>query len=520
MSLEILLLWTVCLSCLSIFIRALRSPYHRGWSVVSGCILAVTASLASVAPNLAIAIGGSLWGILILLPLLGSARVNKLMYQQRYRDARQLAVCLCWLHPADGWLEQPKLLFALEMGQRGAMKDAIACLQEYQTQQTPFGRNATALLYAMGSYWSELRAWVEQNVSERTLAKEPNLLSYYLRALGETGDLNNLLSQVQRFWPFLEQSGNAIALNWVRMFTFAFCGQSQQVAQLFEKSLSNYSPKIREFWVLTALIASKRQQQFAREKLAALSDPRDALLSSAIAWRLSHPPVVCDRAFTYSSRQILFSLSTGAKQKVSYARALTFIPTKAYATYTLIGINLLFFALEIHLGGSENLATLYQLGAVAPLEVSQGQWWRLINANFLHFGWIHLSTNMLGLYFLGPFVELRLGWARYLMTYLLSGLGTMFAFSLFTLQFDNPEQLLVGASASIMSLIGTTAAILLKGWQVDKSRIAAQRLRWVVSIILIQVVFDFSIPQVSFFAHTSGLILGLILGCLFILKQD
>lgn len=518
MSLDILLLWTVCLSCLSIFIRAIRSPHHRGWTVVSGCILVVTAALASVAPNLAIAIGGSLWGIFILLPLLGSARVNKLVYQQRYRAARRLSAYLSWLHPTDGWPEHPKLLLALEMGQQGAMDNAIASLERYQSEQTPFGRHATVLLYAMGSYWPELCVWIEENVSERTLATEPNLLSYYLRALGETGDLNTLLSKVKQFLPFLEQSGNAIALNWVRMLALAFCGQSQQVSQLFEKSLSSYSPKIREFWVLTAQMTSKRQRSFAREKLAALSDPRDAILSRAIAWRLAHPPD--NRVLNDNSRAILSRLCREVQHNISYGRALTFIPTKAYVTYTLISLNLLFFALEIYLGGSENFDALYQLGAVVPLEVERGQWWRLINANFLHFGWVHLATNMLGLYFLGPFVELRLGVKRYLATYFISGIGSMLAFSLFALQADNSEQLLVGASASIMGLIGTTAAILLKGWLVEKSRIAAQRLRLVVLIIIIQTIFDFSVPQVSFFAHALGFILGLMTGALSIARSD
>ena len=87
---------------------------------------------------------------------------------------------------------------------------------------------------------------------------------------------------------------------------------------------------------------------------------------------------------------------------------------KPYATYVLIGLNLAFFLLEIKNGGSQNIDTLYRLGGLAPTSVWQGEWWRLITANFLHFGWIHLLSNIVGLYFIGAIVEFSLGVIRYL----------------------------------------------------------------------------------------------------------
>ncbi|MBD2578027.1 rhomboid family intramembrane serine protease [Oscillatoria sp. FACHB-1406] len=519
MSLDILLLWTVCLSCFSILIRAIRSPYYRGWSVVSSCILALTIALAFLAPKVAIAIGGSLWGMLILLPLLGSARVNKLVFQQRYRTARRLAMQLRWLHPADGWLEHPQLLLALEMGQQGAMNDAIAILDKYRSEQTPFGRQATTLLYSIGAYWEELRTWVECHIPDSLLRQETHLLPHYLRALGEVGELDVLAVQAERYLPLLEQNRNAIAANWVRMLTLAFCGYPQQVAQLFDSSLKSYSPKIKEFWLLTAHIAAQPQELSYREKLAALSTSEDALLSNSIAWRLAQENRLNSLPLADRSRAIVSNFCREVKEPISYARALTFIPKAAYATYTLIAINCVFFLLEIKLGGSENEEVLYQLGAVVPTEIQSGQWWRLVNANFLHFGAAHLITNMIGLYLLGPFVELRLQFFRYLLIYFLSGIGSMYAFAQIALRVNSPEQLLlVGASASIMGLIGSTTAILLKGWLFEKSRIAAQRLRLVALIIIVQIIFDYAMPQVSFLAHALGYTIGFIAGVLLIIK--
>ncbi|MDY7013667.1 MAG: rhomboid family intramembrane serine protease [Cyanobacteriota bacterium] len=520
-ALDLLLLGMVCLSCLSIFIRATMSPYHRGWSVVSGGILAIALFLAWGFPHLAPWVAGGLWVTFIVWPLMGLARVNKLTHQQCYSRARRLAEGLRWLHPADGWLDRPRVLLALELGQHGQVEEAIALLQEYASEPTPFGRNAAALQYAMEARWPELRRWVERRVPRKALAREPNLLGYYLRSLGEMGDLNALLKEGERYESILEQGGNAIALTWSRMLIFAFGGQRELVVLLFEKSLPLCPPHVRDFWVLTALMAGGMENS-TREQLLALSASDDAPFNTAIAWRLSHPLAKRDRVLTPASRQILARLSKEYQQERSYARALTLTPTRAYTTYSLIALNLLFFAAASYGGGSEDRETLYRLGALVPLEIQQGQWWRLISANFLHFGWLHLTTNMLGLYLLGPFVELHLGFQRYLTIYFISGVGSMFGFAWIALQGGGMEQglqLLVGASAAVMGLIGATAAILIYGSWIEKSRIATRRLRFVVLIIVVQVIFDFSVPQVSFLAHALGFLLGLLTGFLLVFSR-
>jgi len=73
----------------------------------------------------------------------------------------------------------------------------------------------------------------------------------------------------------------------------------------------------------------------------------------------------------------------------------------AYTTYILIALNLLIYGLEIKLGGSQNSFALERLGALMPEKVLAGEWWRLIGANFLHYGSFHLATNMLSLFFVG-----------------------------------------------------------------------------------------------------------------------
>jgi len=204
------------------------------------------------------------------------------------------------------------------------------------------------------------------------------------------------------------------------------------------------------------------------------------------------------------------------KPKIRYSRALTLSIKNAYATYVLIGLNFLVFAVEIYSGGSEDVETLQKLGGLIPEAVWQGEWWRAIAANFLHFDSVHLLTNMLGLYFLGPFVEKTLGICRYLWVYFLSGVGTMVTFSLVVIYLQDTDRILVGASAAIMGVLGTIIAILLKGWLMEKNDLAAHRLCLVLFIVSLQVIVDLNFEQVSFLAHALGLGLGFTSGFLIV----
>jgi len=114
---------------------------------------------------------------------------------------------------------------------------------------------------------------------------------------------------------------------------------------------------------------------------------------------------------------------------------------------------------------------------------------------------------------------LNLGTARYLCVYFSSGIGSMLFFSLLSLKRGENNLVLVGASAAIMGLIGVILAISLKLWLTKKTAINAKRLRLIILIIIIQFIFDHLVPQVSFYSHLFGLIIGFLVGnCLLLLQ--
>jgi len=509
MDLNYLLLWLVCFSCIIFLIQIARFPLKQsqGWMVVAGSILVLTGVVFRLSPQWAGWVGSAAWAILVILPLLTFKQVDRLVSQERYTQARQLASYLRWLHPADGWFEHPELLRALELGHQGDMDRAAAILNRYcSSPGTAVGRVSMAFLYRMTARWQELLLWLQQNFSEKTLLEDSSLVVFYLRALGELGDLNSLLQKLEQAEVKLEQTGNLRVLHVLRMFALAFGGQPNQVKQLFAGPLSFYSQNISHFWQATAEMAAGNEA-VAREQLHALQTDQNHAMGNAIAWRLSHPPKDPHRILTAASQQKLYRISIVSGQQARQTKT-TFASKTAYATYSLIGVNLLFFGIEILYGGSKNTHILYHLGALLPQNVWSGEWGRLLTSMFLHFGPLHLCMNMLGLYFLGNFVESALGKGRYLVIYFTSGIGSMLTIVLLAAAAQFPNIIVVGASGAIMGLIGAIGAVLLRDWQQERSRLAARRLRTIVFIIGLQIVFDFLTPQVSMTSHLSGLIIG------------
>jgi len=184
----------------------------------------------------------------------------------------------------------------------------------------------------------------------------------------------------------------------------------------------------------------------------------------------------------------------------------------APAVLVLILLNAVVFLLEISGGDLNDPEVLHRVGALEPYAVVvQGEYWRLFTALFLHGGFTHLLFNIFALYILGPPLERSLGTIRFAVCYLMSGLASSAGVvGLTVFGFVQVAQL-VGASGCIMGIVGTWAGFLVRHRHAPQAK---QRLANVVMIIVIQVAFDLSTPQVSMAAHLCGLIAGFFLGLL------
>jgi rhomboid protease GluP len=151
---------------------------------------------------------------------------------------------------------------------------------------------------------------------------------------------------------------------------------------------------------------------------------------------------------------------------------------------------------------------------ISPL-VLKGAWWRVVTANFLHAGVLHLLMNVLALSFLGKFVERELGHFKLAIGYALTGVGSMMAVTYWDFLYPTkPPTWTVGASGAIMGLLGIMGAICLVSWWRTRAKSASQQLKSILTIVILQLIFDFAYGHTSVVGHYSGLAIGLAIGAI------
>src|SRR5438477_274214 len=168
------------------------------------------------------------------------------------------------------------------------------------------------------------------------------------------------------------------------------------------------------------------------------------------------------------------------------------------------------FLFEISVGGWNDPEVLHRIGALEPYSVVvQYEYWRFFTALFLHGGLLHVGFNVFALYVLGPPLERSIGTIRFVVCYLISGLASGVGVVGLTLIWLVQPAQLIGASGAIMGIVGAWAGFLMRHRHAPNAK---QRLGNVVMIVVIQIAFDLSTPQVSMSAHLCGLVAGFLLG--------
>ena len=497
-------------SSLLLFVRALRLRAW-GWAVVTGLVLAVAGAGQLFFPSKAGYVAGGIWLVFIAIPSLGQGLIGRLGNRQKYAAAARLARIARFLHPADGWWDRPRILHALALAQAGAFDEAAVILEALERSSPRYAREARMNRLRMQSRWDEVLAWLRENLSEADLAGDAAVIFVYLRALGEMGELDELVRRYRRAEPALARAegGRAVAL----LFVFAFTGRAGRVASLFRGPLASYSPALRSFWLATADLAAGQhppERKAPRIVLVDLVARADASIVTSARRRLDDPIADATTSLSLESLVTLDRLEKERDQEERFGDEVGAIASRAWATLWLMAPMIAMFVVEVYAGGSEDEGVLVRLGAMDSDLVLAGEWWRLGAATLLHFGWIHLVMNLGGLYIFGPYVERALGRFRFVVTYLLSGVGMMLVAVLVTHFRLKEPQLLVGASGGIMGLVGATAAVLLRGRRVESSPVAKRRLRLMGFIVLVQACFDLATPQVSFMSHLGGVIIGFV----------
>jgi len=179
-------------------------------------------------------------------------------------------------------------------------------------------------------------------------------------------------------------------------------------------------------------------------------------------------------------------------------------------TTGLIVVNLIVFLAMIFGGVSvmdPNPQELFRWGAnYGPISLSF-QPWRLLTANYVHIGILHIALNMWGLWALGNLGERIFGGWTYLAVYVLCGLTGSLASA-----GRRPPILSAGASGAIFGIAGALIAALYLGKLPFPKHAVQGTLKSLLFVAGYNLFYGAVVPGISNADHIGGLVCGLILG--------
>lgn len=183
----------------------------------------------------------------------------------------------------------------------------------------------------------------------------------------------------------------------------------------------------------------------------------------------------------------------------------------ASATAVLLVAILAMYVVEVLMGGPGSLLqgpdqqTLFDLGAMQPLAIADGQYWRLFSAMFLHAGLLHIGFNAYALWLFGRGIEGSLGRTWFLVTYFVSG----FVASAASYAFGPVTALGVGASGAIFGIFG---AFIAYNYRRRDTALGAANLRSALMLVVLNALLALGYRAIDWRAHLGGLLTGIVVG--------
>lgn len=180
---------------------------------------------------------------------------------------------------------------------------------------------------------------------------------------------------------------------------------------------------------------------------------------------------------------------------------------------SLVVMEIAAFALCLMPGS--RIYALWRCAAVPVLD--KGEYLRLVTSIFLHASVSHLFSNLLVQVLMGNAVERNLGHIRYLILFLLSGIGG----NLVSVLYDRAQGVniySVGASGSVFGVMGALIVLIVKGRK--KLRTGSSLLARAAFAVFYAVYAGFKTPYTDNAAHLGGLAFGVLLGVILSIPLD
>jgi membrane associated rhomboid family serine protease len=472
------------------------------WIGVNALVVAAGALALVFLPEWSGVIAAAVFVPLVAAPSALSSWAAKRSKQGDTRGSARLARLAAILHPTRQARFGAELSAALAHDETYAN---ITALEELSARSPPEQQVAIAALIAL-----ERGDW-QQIVDIVTETAEPgmSLRALEIRALGELGRVEDMV----RLYETAKTGMSGAELQMVHLFVLAFAGRIVATQSNLSGANAHLDGDTKAYWQAVALgaQAATRDQELAILERLSISAGRLRVRSAA------------QRRLDRADRAPLAPLSPAATQIVDGIERRTQRAAEQFAsqpwhvpvTFALLMANAAAFGIEVASGGSEDLSVLVDLGALwPPLVWINGEWWRLATSNFLHFGPLHLAANLFILYILGRPVERAYGWLRFAALYAIGGLGSSATVLMLMHVGVVKEGVLIGASGAIFAVFGAEAARQLMEWRRSRDALDRRQLANLALIMLVQVIIDLSVPEISAAAHMSGFLIGFVLGVL------
>lgn len=192
---------------------------------------------------------------------------------------------------------------------------------------------------------------------------------------------------------------------------------------------------------------------------------------------------------------------------------LNFLPIM---TIMLIVLNIMVFIIMEALGDTNNSTFMVNHGAMSwRLLFEDYQFFRLVTCIFLHFGIEHLFNNMITLAVIGNEVEHILGHTKFIIIYILSGIGASFISAVYNMNVNHDLYIIsAGASGAIFGILGSLLVTSLL-YRNIRSRTTPANIMIIAVLSVINGYMNYGIDNM---AHIGGLLFGIIITFVFCLS--
>jgi rhomboid protease GluP len=180
----------------------------------------------------------------------------------------------------------------------------------------------------------------------------------------------------------------------------------------------------------------------------------------------------------------------------------------APVTAALVAANVAAFLWAQQHGSTSDPGTLLRFGALEPLHVWAGEYWRLVTCMFMHGGWVHIAVNMYMATGWATALERALGAKRFALVYFLSGLAGSCASVISGWIFGT--HLSVGASGALFGVVGAVLALRRRQLGSFEAFFADRGIRSLLVQIGILTAIGLTLLHLDNAAHIGGLVTGFV----------